>query len=241
MKKHYKKLANNFDRVWKFSENYKEWAVERIGCYLSLNKDDIFVDVGGGTGVFTNLINEKFLPKATYCVEPEKSMCNIAEEYSNFKTICSDAFFFVNELKYEYTKILFKEVVHHIDNRKKLWNDIFNSINKNGRILIYTRPQNIKFPLFKKAKEEFFKNQPHYDLIVNELENVGFRVEVSLESFTFELSKEEWYDMLKAKFMSDLSVFSDEEILEGINELENNNQSNTYTLEDEIIFIISYK
>jgi 2-polyprenyl-3-methyl-5-hydroxy-6-metoxy-1,4-benzoquinol methylase len=241
MNTHYEDIAEKFNKVWKFSADYKIWATERIGFYLKLNNNDIFVDIGGGTGTFTNMITKQFTPNKAYCVEPEKSMCNISKEYSNIETICSDAFYFINNLKYNYSKMLFKEVIHHIDNRITLWNDIYNTIEANGRILIYTRPQKIKFPLFQKAKDAFYKNQPPYDLMVNELKNVGFIVEVSTESFTFELSKEEWYKMLKAKFMSDLSIFTDKEIIEGIEELENQYNTNTYIMEDEIIFITAYK
>lgn len=241
MNNHYKNIANNFNKVWKFSNNYKIWATEKIGYYLALTNDDIFVDIGGGTGTFTNMIVEKYNPAKTYCVEPEEDMCKLARKYTSFETVCSDAFYFINNLKYNYSTMLFKEVIHHIDNRPTLWKDIYKSIDNNGKILIYTRPQNIKFPLFQKAKDVFHKNQPHYDLVVDELKNAGFNVEVSIESFTFELSKEEWYKMLKARFMSDLSIFTDEEIIDGIEELENKYHSNTYIMEDEIIFITAYK
>jgi len=241
MNEHYKKLAQDFNKVWKFSDDYKVWAVEKIGYYLKLNNSDTFVDIGGGTGSFTDMISKSFSPYKAYCVEPEESMCEIAKNYSTFTTVCSDTFHFLNTLKYKYSKMLFKEVIHHIDNRNKLWNDIFNTIEDEGKILIYTRPQNIKFPLFQKAKDEFFKNQPHYDFVVNELKDVGFSVEVSIKSFTFELSKEEWFTMLKAKFMSDLSVFSDEEIIEGIKELDDKYDSDTFIIEDEIVFITAYK
>jgi len=47
--------------------------------------------------------------------------------------------------------------------------------------------------------------------------------------------------MLKSRFMSDLSVFSDEDILKGIEEIENKYSTGTYSIEDEIIFINAYK
>jgi hypothetical protein len=50
MSEHYKNISKNFNKIWKFSNDYKKWAVERIGYYLQLNNQDIFVDVGGGTG-----------------------------------------------------------------------------------------------------------------------------------------------------------------------------------------------
>jgi len=242
MTNHYDKIAAEFNEVWKFSEDYTKWVVERIGYYLRITQHDIFVDIGGGTGTFTNGITEKYTPYKSYCIEPEKKMCDIAKQYINFETICSDAFYFINNLQYKYSKILFKEVVHHIKDREKLWGDIYSTIEKNGRLLIFTRPQNIKFPLFKKAKEAFYMNQPDYNLIAKELKDSGFNVEISNESYIFTLSKEKWHNMLKARFMSDLSVFSEKDIIEGIKEIENLYCVNgTYTIEDEIIFISAYK
>jgi len=241
MDEHYKNISKNFNKVWKFSNDYKKWAVERIGYYLQLNNKDIFVDVGGGTGTFTNMLEQEFRPKKAYCIEPEENMCNIARQYTNIETICSDTFHFINNLKYKYNKILFKEVIHHIDDRNKLWNNIYNTIEDDDKILIYTRPRKIKFPLFKKAKQEFYNNQPSSNLIISELKNNGFKVELFTESFHFQLAKEEWHTMLKEKFMSDLSIFSDEEILKGIEEIEHKYNTDFYDMEDEIFFIRAYK
>jgi len=241
MNEHYKNISTKFNKVWKFSDDYKRWAIEKIGFYLKLNEKDILADIGGGTGTFAHLIKKKFMLNKVYCIEPEVNMCNIAKQYSDIEIICSDAFYFVNNLQYSYNKILFKEVIHHIKDRNSLWHDIYNSIDCHGRILIYTRPQNIKFPLFERAKEAFYKNQPSHKLIVSELKDNGFNVDVSIESFQFKLPKEEWHNMLKTQFMSDLSVFSDQEILEGIHEIENKYNTDFYDIEDEIVFISAYK
>lgn len=241
MNEHYASIAEDFNKVWKFSNEYKIWAVDRIGHYLDLHKNDILVDVGGGTGTFTSMINEKFELKKAYCVEPESKMCDLAKKHSSIETICSDVFYFLNYLQQQYNKILFKEVIHHITNRTNLWNDIYDTIDNEGKLLIYTRPRKIKFPLFQKAKKEFYNNQPSYDEIISELETSKFKTSVSLESFTFELPKEEWYNMLKSRFMSDLSVFTDEEIIDGIQELEQAYPSDMFTIEDEIVFLTAYK
>jgi len=242
MNNHYKKIADEFNNVWKFSDNYKKWAVERIGHILNLNIKDILVDVGGGTGTFSNLIYKEFIPNKVYCIEPEHSMCAIAKKYTNIETICCDTYYFINTLKYNYNKILFKEVIHHIDDRNKLWSNIYNSIGKNGQILIYTRPKEIRFPLFEKAKRAFYKNQPSEEMIVSELNNNGFKTKIFIESFTFKLSKKEWHAMIKAKFMSDLSIFSEQELIKGIEEVESKYcVNNFYYIEDKIIFINAYK
>ncbi len=78
MNEHYKEIAQNFNKVWKFSDNYKSWAVEKIGNYLKLNSSDIFVDIGGGTGIFTNMITNQFNPNKAYCVYVSSTSPKIA-------------------------------------------------------------------------------------------------------------------------------------------------------------------
>ena len=241
MEQHYKNLAKSFDINWDFSNNYKKWAIIRIGKYLELNTNDTFIDIGGGTGIFTHMISLHYKIKQAICVEPEKSMCKIARGYTTFQTICSNALSFANKKNYSCSKLLFKEVIHHINDRKKLWDKIYSNTTKNTRILIYTRPQNIEFPLFKKAKNKFLMNQPHHNSIMKELQQSGFNTEVYFEDFVFEMSKDSWHKMIKNKFMSDLSTFSDSEIENGIKEIEQQYNTNTYIIKDKIIFIIAYK
>lgn len=233
MSGHYKQVASEFNKLWSFTDEYKAWAVDRIGKHLDLKTSDIFVDIGGGTGTFTDLLSTRFKPKKSYCVEPEEQMCSVARSYESFETICGDAFSFT----LSYSKVLFKEVIHHIEDRDRLFSKIFASIDDGGALLIYTRPQEIRFPLFEKAKEQFYVNQPDYNIMVEELRLAGFSVEVVSESFTFKLPREEWHAMLRSRFMSDLRSFSDDEIEEGIKEIE----CESYTLEDVIIFIKAYK
>lgn len=242
MTNHYQNIAEDFNNMWEFSIDYKQWAVDKISQYLELTPKDIFVDIGGGTGIFTEMIQQKNKMHNAYCVEPEKSMCGIAQEYASFQTICGDAFYFIDTLKYPYSKILFKEVIHHIDKRIQLWKNIYSSLQPNGRILIYTRPQNINFPLFQKAKEKFKENQPAYDILVDELHACGFSTNLNIESFTFKIAKEKWFYMLESKFMSDLSGFTDKEINDGILEIKDyHNDPEVYTIIDEIIFLSAYR
>lgn len=240
MDEHYQNLAKDFNDAWKFSEGYKSWAVDKIGSLLEINHNDRFVDIGGGTGTFTNMIHQQFNPIVSYCVEPSPEMCNIAKEHMNITTICGDAFNFIHQ-KIPYSKMLFKEVIHHIEDRISLWKAIEKSIPDSGKILIYTRPQDIKFPLFQKAKEAFKKNQPNYEEIIDELTMGGLKTAVYFDSYTFKLPKEKWHSMLRTRFMSDLSIFSDEEIVNGIAEISIKNDKEYYILEDEIVFIIAYK
>lgn len=165
------------------------------------------------------------------------NLAKINENFLVFNENCGDFF----KRKIHFDKILFKEVIHHINNRSELWNNLYNSLNSKGKFLIITRPQNIKIPLFNKAKEKFKKNQPDYIDLINEAKLYNFNVKFLLDDISFQVGKEKWYQMLKDRFMSDLSTFTDEEIENGIAELEDELIGDTVNIIDEIVFIIGTK
>jgi hypothetical protein len=168
-------------------------------------------------------------------------MSNVAKKNSNLNIFNEDGNTFA-ERPLKYDKVLLKEVIHHIKDRKSLWKNLYTKINKNGRILIVTRPQKIKMPLFGAAKDAFYENQPPYETFTDELKRASFSVDVKIDSYCFFLDKAIWFNMLRKRFMSDLGKFTDEEIENGIKEIENSViNSNQIKIEDEVIFIVASK
>jgi 2-polyprenyl-3-methyl-5-hydroxy-6-metoxy-1,4-benzoquinol methylase len=241
MNNHFDSIADVYNSVWHFSNDYKKWMLHNILIALELNKDDILVDIGGGTGAYTELIAHKTkLKNKPYCVEPSIEMSNIAKKNTDVNVYNEDGNKF-SERSLMYDKVLLKEVIHHIKDRKLLWCNLNNHINKKGRILIVTRPQKIKLPLFDAAKETFYKNQPPYEKFVQELSKASFDVDVKIDSYTLELDKEVWFNMIRKRFMSDLAKFTDKEIEYGVNEIKHNIEKEKIEIEDVIIYITALK
>ena len=71
------------------------------------------------------------------------------------------------------------------------------------------------------------------------LRKANFEVEVSEEKIYVGLKKSRWYEMLRGRFQSTLSEFTDEEIEDGINELETGKLKGL-CLEDEVKLHYSY-
>ncbi|MDD5051531.1 MAG: class I SAM-dependent methyltransferase [Sulfuricurvum sp.] len=237
---HFDSIADVFNRIWYFSDNYKDFVLEHILHDLSLNSEDILVDIGGGTGTFTSRIMEKSLLQKAYCIEPSSPMCIEAAKLGNITALCLDAHAFLTT-ETPFNKLLLKEVIHHIDNRETFWHDIYNRLPIGGKLLIITRPQNIDFPFFQSAKTAFSKNQPPHEIFESELKNCGFFVETKYQNHTFTLPKESWYEMLRYRFMSDLCIFSDEEIEEGIQEIDNYYYEDILEIVDNLIFMSAEK
>jgi SAM-dependent methyltransferase len=237
---HFNSIAEVFNRIWYFSDEYKNFVIDHIIRDLSLSNKDILADIGGGTGSFTSrLSKEKDLLKA-YCVEPSPAMCQEASKLENIIAVCSDAHTFLDS-DLLFNKILFKEVIHHLPQRTAFWKKLHSHLPDEGKILIITRPKNIAFPFFKAAKEAFARHQPSKELIETELRKGGFKITTNLRSHPFTLAKEDWYTMLRHRFMSDLGVFSDDEIEAGIMEIEQIYIGETVEIIDNLIFITAIK
>jgi len=237
---HFDSIAEVFNRMWYFSDDYKDFVIQHIINDLSLTPNDILADVGGGTGTFTSRLMDEIGLQKAYCIEPSSTMCDEASKLKNITSLCSDAHGFLAQ-HIPFTKILLKEVIYHIPKTELYWKNVYGAMPHGGKLLIITRPQKIAFPFFAAAKEAFARNQPPYKLIESQLRKCGFEVATIQRSHTFTLPKESWYEMLRHRFMSDLSIFSDKEIEAGIVEIEQIYPEETINIIDNLIFITATK
>jgi predicted TPR repeat methyltransferase len=235
---HYAQLAVNFDQVWQFSPDYESWMVEKIQQHLALQTHEDWVDFGAGTGRFTLALHQSASPASSLCVEPDAAMCAIARQKSEINTLqACDLSFIQQPLRYD--ALLVKEVIHHITDRLPFWQGVKQQLNSGGRILLITRPQKTTLALFQQAKARFASQQPDINRLCTELQMAGFSVQVSTINFTFKQAKAHWYAMLRAKFMSDLAAFSDDEIEKGINELESEHPNDWIDNQDQLLFVLA--
>lgn len=237
---HYDSIAKKFNTLWQFSLEYKNFVIEHIHHSLELNSQDILVDIGGGTGTFTQRLTQEASLTKAYCIEPSAEMCLEASHLDNIEAIHTDAHGFI-ACNLPYTKILFKEVIHHITERSTFWTAAYDQLPLKGKLLIITRPQEIEFPFWQGAKEAFKAHQPPLILLQEELQCAGFEVEVFSDTHIFELSKEDWFSMLRLRFMSDLSDFSDDAIEEGIREIDSLYPNSALEIRDHLLFITATK
>jgi trans-aconitate methyltransferase len=237
-------MAIEYNKMWHFSDCYKEWMLNNISDFLKFNLNDIFVDIGGGTAEYTKLIMDKVkLNNKAYCVEPSAGMSKIAENNSNINIFneYSDEFF---KRPIKYDKVLLKEMLHYIEDRPSFWNNLYNNMNEDGCVLIVTRPQNVKMPFFDAAKASFHKIQPPYEDFIYELKQASFDVDIKIKQYSFDMKTETWLYLVHQRFMSSLKDFSDKEIENGISEIIQKyvkDTSGTIVIDDEIIYISAVK
>ena len=155
MSNHYDNIAQDFDDNWMFSNEYRNWYTEKIINFLDIKSNDIMIDIGCGTGIFSKKIIENSSLKEIICIENSSSMCKKAQKYQELEVVHSDAETYFNIKNITFDKILFKEVIHHLKDRKKTFKTIYQKISKNGKLLIATRPKKVEFPFFEKAHKSW--------------------------------------------------------------------------------------
>lgn len=240
MTNHFDTIADIYNKVWYFSEHYQNSMLSNIIELLQLDNTDVLADLGGGTGAYTRLLLEKAKLKKAYCIEPSRNMFLEAQKIPIIESICADATEFM-QLDLSFTKVLLKEVVHHIPARPVLWHYLREKLPRKGRILIVTRPQAIELPLFEQAKQVFRQKQPHHDSLLQELESCGFASHYRVFPHRFTLAKTVWFDMIRNRFMSDLAGFTEEEIEVGLAKIDAIHPSTQIEIPDNIIYVWAYK
>lgn len=239
MANHFDTIADIYNRVWYFSEDYQNQMLGHIIDLLRLSPQDALADVGGGTGVYTRLLHDRVGLRKAYCVEPARNMWREAAKLAGIEAFCADAEGFMG-LGLDFTKVLLKEAVHHIPARASLWRHLREKLPADGRLLIVTRPQDTALPLFEQAKAVFRAKQPRHEALIEELEEAGFATELRTRPYVFQLDKETWFGMIRSRFMSDLAGFTDAEIEAGIAEIGQRHQGDTLSIPDTILYIAAW-
>ncbi|MDJ0842697.1 class I SAM-dependent DNA methyltransferase [Crocosphaera sp.] len=216
---HYQNLAKQYNDFWGTSTDFIEFLTEKIIEHLHLKSTDVLVDLGCGTGLYSQAIVAKInLEHSIICVDPSDKMLEKIPDNSHYQTVVKDAVEFAHESG-QYDKILIKEMIHHIEEKERLLQGLFNRLNKEGILLIILLPPTIEYPLFQQALSVYESVQPHYNDLVNLCEKVGFKTTVDFIDYAVSIPKAQYFNMVKNRYMSLLSRFNDEEINKGLTEM----------------------
>lgn len=234
---------------------YQEYLRDKVRGRLRLTSESkhILIDIGGGTGNFTKTIIEGTQAKAIV-VDP---FLNSSDENTNdsqsvqFVTASAEEFKEspgTNSWRNGYSQVLLKEVIHHIaaTDRVSVLRGIrggYSDAATKPAILIITRPQReIDYPLWKEARDVWAQNQPSLEELVNDLKEAGFQsIEHSVEAYQCQIPIARWKDMVKARFWSTFSSFSDQELEDACELIEETEKGRTIdgniAFEDRLLFI----
>lgn len=248
---HYDAVAATYESAFFYSSiEYRDWVMGHLLHHFRLPDEEAeVVDLGGGTGNFTQALAEAArVRRRVLCVDAFAEMLEKARVHPRVEPMLLDAVAFAQlpaeQLGGQYSHVLLKELVHHIpgDQIPALYAGLFSQLMPGGCAVTITRPQEVDYPLFRRAHEIWKEHQPHHSLFTAAMEAAGFEVEVHAHEYRAELAKATWLGMMRDKFWSTFSHCTQQELEEGIAEVDRQYAGqDTVHFTDRLLFLVARK
>ena len=249
-------VSANYESAFFYgNEDYQRHLISNLLPCLSLGSPTRdgeeytpnIADVGGGTGNFTQAIASALKMKEgekILCVDPFEEMLKQAEAYKNVEPLLLDAMSFSALSDRIFDSILFKEVIHHVSEGdfEKLMTGTYHQLKSGGRMIIITRPQEVDYPFFPRAREIWKQYQPSSELIQTSMQKCRFEVNVQEVDYPVSLPKVTWLQMVRNKFWSTFSHCSEDELNEGLAYLKDKHRTEEIlNFTDRMLFVVGTK
>jgi ubiquinone/menaquinone biosynthesis C-methylase UbiE len=224
---HYARLASSYDSLWDLTLQFRSWMAQQILDIATPPSSPLIVDVGGGTGSFAaELLCQLDDEASAYVMDPSEDMLSQAPVHPKLRTMCVAA----ENTREKLTDlgiahvdlVLIKEAVHHFLDPAATLQDLSDFVGPQQALLVVMLPTRIEYPLFAAALQRFTERQPDPADISAYLSSAGLLTTRQARGLAIELPKQRWIAMVANRFMSLLSTFNDNEIAEGIREIERN-------------------
>lgn len=217
---HYTRLAKDYDEYLYYSPEFVRALTSKMIEKLQLEEDDLLVDLGCGTGMYSlDLLKQVSLKQAVICVDPYPEMLAKIPGDAPIKRMVMDGLK-LSKQPGSYDKILIKETVHHISERDELFANLYERLTPGGILLLVHVPPNVQYPLFQKALDRCLNWHADPDELARQLRHAGFRVERDDIGFPHAIPKEQYFKMVKGCYMSALTSLSEDELRDGLAEME---------------------
>lgn len=217
---HYRNVARRYDRHLSYADDFVPRLCTVIAKKLALRPEDRFVDLGGGTGLYTAGILEQVpLLEPPLLVDPIADMLEQVPSSLPVRCLQADALGFA-ETPGTYDKVLMKESVHHVDDRGLLFRRLRERLAPGGALLLVHVPPWIDYPLFDAARERALGWHANPDELVELLGDAGFEVERGAFEYGHSIPTDRYLGMVADRYMSVLSTFGDDELEDGLREME---------------------
>ena len=256
--KHYEKAVKAYDSPDLFfrDPSYESWIMGKLQNHFNFSSKkrygtpniNLFVDLGCGNGRFTNsfvdLLARASVDVSCIGVDPSSELLNVAVQQPRItQTICMNAAKF-SSLEISYSNLLMKEMVHHLPDSDMI--TVFRGLHRQlqtlGNVVIITRPVETEYPFFERIKQIWRTTQPPHDHVVTAMEAAGFDVHVDVGTFPVLVSKAAWLSFIRNKTWSEFSMCSNEEMDNGLQDLEATFRDFSELKFDEtVIFVVGKK
>ena len=184
----------------------------------------IVADIGSGTGLIgEDLAKSCGLNNPVWCVDPSAEMQDIARKRTGVKPVqkTAEEFFADPEITHRFDRIIAVWSTHHFVDRDGVFKGIVRSLRPGG-CFVQVHTITSENPILKMAKNTW--GTLSKGVSASEKLMLGFTQQgkTTQEEFTYtpQVTKAKLYNMFRGRYMSMFLQLSDEQIEEGINELE---------------------
>jgi SAM-dependent methyltransferase len=245
---HYAEIATEYEEHWVYGADYIPWMSARIAGTLCLSSTDRIADIGSGTGLFSREVARIVRPeRPILCVDPSEAMLRQidARPSPDLTPVLASAEDIANagrELPYtELDAVWLKESVHHVADPGATLRGLAQQLAHHGRLLVVMLPTTIHYPLFRAALERFEELQPDPADITGHLEHAGLESSLFHVEHQIRLDRERYIAMVRARYMSLLSTFSEREIEKGIDEMRDRHPEPVLVFPDRFAFVLGVR
>ncbi len=218
--KHYTRLAERYDDFLYYSPEFVRALTSKMIEMLELRDTDTLVDLGCGTAMYSlDILKQIQLKEKVIAVDPFPEMLSKVPLEANVRTVQADAQDFAKRPD-TFDKILIKEAVHHIQDRKQLFKNLYERLCKNGILLLVHVPPEVEYPIFEKALERCKNWHADPDELVEDMKEAGFYVERSALRYPHAIPKRKYFEMVRSCYMSSLTSLDECDIEDGLKEME---------------------
>jgi ubiquinone/menaquinone biosynthesis C-methylase UbiE len=239
-REHYDRLAVTYDENWAHSPAFLEWMTAAIARRLDIGPGDVVADIGCGTGLYARGLAER--ARSVVCVDASPAMLSQVPAAENLVTVpatVEDVASGRVPLPYErFDAMLLKEVLHHVEDRTTAVGGLARLLAPGGRMLMVMLPVRIDYPLFADALARFEAGQPDPEQIAVAMRAAGLAAEVTYDSFPLVFPTERYLGMVRNRYMSLLSRFSDEQLEAGIGEIRRAHPGDEIAFTDTLAFVL---
>jgi len=220
IQEHYENLADSYNEFLYWSPDFVGQMTDKIVNMLALQPDDLLIDLGGGTGMYSLAILERVsLNNPITVVDPFPEMLEKIPDEAPIIPVAAEAVEY-SEKAPACSKILMKEAVHHVDRKAELFRNLHRSLRESGRILlVHVDPHKVEYPLFDAALENARQTFANPDDMIQLLEGAGFEAHGDEFVYPHDVSTDRYHRMVEGRYMSILTRLDEEQLQAGLDEM----------------------
>ena len=213
-------VIKNWDnKTWLSSKDYINSFNKFLIKHIKLNSNSKILDIGCGRGKILGNLSSKLKlrikPLGIDIIDHKDR-----DKRINFKKTRASTFFLKNKKKFDL--ILIKQTIHlmNIKEIKKLLNSLKKNLNQNGKIFIFTLDTNKnELPTFKLMKKKLIKSLKRDKKIIKIISDFDLVKIKKKFIYKVKISKQNYLDMVKKRYISTLLAMSEKELSKGIEEI----------------------